>query len=338
MRKQAKYPVLLVVLVFQILFYYCGDNGTDNIKNRFNRKVKVASEPVKAKHFFFVGKWLGKESIYKYSFDDSSYSVFWFQDKEKVLEFLYSDDLKYAFFITARKLGTRHGVSFIKKLKLYRVDPLLSKTGLISELGEAIQLLAQWNGMNFEIQLTKFDKKIASEIDKFNRLYSPFGKLLKEEVEKFDFIKEGYPPFTIRQPKLISPSGVFGLTAKGDSIFLRVAGMDKDVFIDSSGHSFNEVRWINEDEAVIFSTRKIINSGKERTIKSELFVYDLVHRKIDFKRVGEGRMNFLIANDLLIFDDGIGNKSSIVMIDLKSNNEIKKLFINGGCSLKSIIY
>ena len=87
----------------------------------------------------------------------------------------------------------------------------------------------------------------------------------------------------------------------------------------------------------IFSTRETIRINKEQKVKSSLYVYDLAHKQIDFKMEGEGRMNFIIANDFLIFDDGIGNKSSIVIVDLKSNNEINRISINGGCSLQSII-
>ncbi len=201
-------------------FISCEKESSDNetLMNFQSTVETTASKNIE--NLFFVGKAGRETGLYKYNLNDNEYELFWSAAKETVVQLSYSDNLEYAFFITARRIGTKRGVSFIRRTKLYRLDLENSSIELIREIGDAVQLLATWLDNNYKIQLTQFDMKIASHIKKITQIYSPFGKLIKEETEIFDFIKDGYPQFEIKRTSLISPSGNFGITQSADSVFL----------------------------------------------------------------------------------------------------------------------
>ncbi len=283
-------------------------------------------------YFFFVGKAGSETGLYKYNLNDNKYELFWSATKETVVQLSYSDNLEYAFFITARRIGTKRGVSFIRRIKLYSLDLKNSSVELIRKIGNAVQLLAYWLDNNYKIQLTQFDMKIASHVNKINQIYSPFGKLIKEETEIFDFIKDGYPQFEIKRTSLISPSGNFGITQSAYSVFLSIAGVEGKVFIDSTASKINKVKW-NSDESHVFFTANPISENKFKKTPSTIYVYDVVNQKIVKKWDGEDKMNFIIVNELLIFDTSFKNQFAISVFNYIKNKDVFRIQIRGGCGL-----
>jgi hypothetical protein len=310
----------------------CEKESSDNetLMNFQSTVETTASKNIE--NLFFVGKAGRETGLYKYNLNDNEYELFWSAAKETVVQLSYSDNLEYAFFITARRIGTKRGVSFIRRTKLYRLDLENSSIELIREIGDAVQLLATWLDNNYKIQLTQFDMKIASHIKKITQIYSPFGKLIKEETEIFDFIKDGYPQFEIKRTSLISPSGNFGITQSADSVFLSVAGVESKVFIDSTGNKINKVKW-NSDESYVFFTADPISKNKFKKIPSTIYVYDVVNQKTVKKLDSQDKMNFIITNELLIFDTSVINQSSIVVCDFSKDEDVNRIQIRGGCGL-----
>jgi len=45
------------------------------------------------------------------------------------------------------------------------------------------------------------------------------------------------------------------------------------------------------------------------------------------------KMNFFIANELLIFDTMVYNQSSIVVYDFSKDEDVNRIHIRGGCGL-----
>jgi len=333
-----KYSVGLYYLFLActlLIFVSCEKDSVGN-KDAGNYQIETdSSPPKKIDHFFFVGDYGGQSSIYKFDLINNSYKISWYSPKETVFKYLYSKKLKYAFFLTARKIGTSRGLSFIRGIKLYRLDPESSMVEQVSKIGDAIQIFTQWVEMNFNIQLTRFDLKIASHINKINQLYSPFGKLLKEDIEIFDFINDRYPQFDIRNISLTSPSGNFGVAQSADSIFLRIANDEQKIFIDSTGESINKVKWSNNEDYVIFTVFKMEDvNGKK--VSSKIFVYYL--RDQILKRVEEStkKMNFIIIDNLVIFENGSSYKSFLTIYNFETGEEIYRINIIGGCGLSGI--
>ncbi len=287
-------------------------------------------------HFFFVGKVGSETGLYKYNLIDNKYEPFWSVPNESVIQLSYSDNLEYAFFLTAKKLGTKRGVSFIRKIKLYSIDLRNSSVELIRKIGNAVQLSAYWLDNNYKIQFTKFDMKIASRINKTNQIYSPFGKLIKEDIDIFDFVKDGYPQFEIKSKSLISPSGNFGITQSADSVFLNNADAKDKVFINSSAGEISKVKW-SSDERFVFFTALSVNENKFKKIPSVIFVYDVVNQKIVKKWNSEDKVNFIIANDLLIFDTNFKDLSTIGLFNYKKNEDVSRIQIRGGCGIITIL-
>lgn len=313
----------------------CDNESSDN-ENLKDYRATVETTALKnIEYFFFVGKAGWETGLYKYNLNDNEYELFWSAAKENVVQLLYSDNLEYAFFITARRIGTKRGVSFIRRIKLYSLDLGNSSVELIREIGDAVQLLANWLDNNFKIQLTQFDMKIASHIKKINQIYSPFGKLLKEETETFDFIKDSYPQFEMKHTSLISPSGNFGITQSADSVFLSIAGVEGKVFIDSTTSKINKGKW-NSDERYVFFTADPISENKFKKIPSTIYVYDIVNQKTVKKLDSQDKINFFIANELLIFDTRVNYQSSIVVYDFSKDEDVNKIRIRGGCGIINI--
>jgi len=287
-------------------------------------------------HFFFVGRTGSGTGLYKYYLIDNKYELAWYVPNETVFQLSYSENLEYAFFLTATKLGTKQGVSFIRNIKLYSIDLKNSSVEPINKIGNAVQLSSYWLDNNYKIQFTQFDMKITSYISKINQIYSPFGKLIKEDIEIFDFIKDGYPQFDAKRILLMSPSGNFGITQSTDSVFLSIADAVSEVFIDSTAGKIIKVKW-SSDESYVFFTTSSVNEIKSKKISSTIYVYDIVSQKIIKRIVGEDKLNFIITNDLLIFDTSINNKSAIGVFNYKMNEDVVGIQIKGGCGLINIL-
>lgn len=315
-----------------MIFISCEKESSydENLKDYQSAVETTGSKNVE--NFFFVGKAGRETGLYKYNLNDNKYELFWSVPKETVVQLSYSDNLEYAFFITAKKLGTKRGVSFIRGIKLYSLDLGNTSVELIREIGDAVQLIAYWLDKNYKVQFTQFDMKIASHINKITQIYSPFGKLIKEEIEIFDFIRDSYPQFEIKRTSLIAPSGNFGIAQSADSVFLNIAGIEGNEFIDSTDNKINKAAW-TYDESYVFFTANSVNENKLEKITSTIYVYDVVNQKIVKKWDGENKMNFIIVNELLIFDTSFKNQSAIVVYNYKKNEEVSRIQIRGGCGL-----
>jgi hypothetical protein len=311
-------------------------------ESSYDKKLKdyqstVETTPSKnIKHFFFVGKTGSETGLYKYNLIENKYELFWSVPNETIVQLSYSDNLEYAFFLTAKKLGTKRGVSFIKRIKLYSIDLRNTLVEQIRKIGNAVQLFAYWLDNNYMIQFTQFDMKIASRVNKTNQIYSPFGKLIKEDIEIFDFIKDGYPQFEKKRISLISPSGNFGIMQSADSVFLSIADALVKVFVNSTIGKISKVKW-SSDESYIFFTGSLVNENKFKKVPSTIYVYDVVNQEIIKKGDSEDKINFIITNDLLIFDTSFNNQSAISVFNYKKNEEVVRIQIKGGCGIINIL-
>jgi hypothetical protein len=313
----------------------CGERTNDNYKPENYHYALESAISKTVDHLFFVGKYGGQAGVYKFQFSNNEYKIFWYTPEETVVNLLYSDDLKNVFFLTVKKIGVSKGVSFVRGIKLYRLDTELSEVKLISELGDAVQILTQWVGMNYNIQLTRFDLKIASYIEKINQIYSPFGKLLNEYVEIFDFINDGYPQFDIQNISTLSPSGNFSITKVKDSIFLKIGSGGQNVYIDSTAETLRNIKW-SYDENYVFFTSGAETSGNVSNPVYSIYIYNVADKKLVKKWDSKIRKNFILANDLLLFNDSFLNQPMIVLYNFLKEEEVGEIKIRGGCGLTGI--
>ena len=326
----------LILTCFLMISISCEKEDSYNESLKDYQTYVEPTTSNKMENFFFVGRVGYETGLYKLNLKSNKYEPFWSASNENVIQLSYSDELDYVFFITARRLGAKQGVPFIKRIKLYSIDLKHSSVEQIIEIGDAVQLSAYWLDNNYKVQFTQFDMKIASHINKSNQFYSPFGKLIMEEIETFDFIKEGYPQFETKLKSSISPSGNFGIKQSEGSVFLSIADAPDKVFIDSTAGKISNVKW-NTDEVYVFFRADSANGNVNNQISSKIYVYDIINKKIVRKWDSEDKINFIIANDLLILDTRINNRSAIDVFNYKKNEDIVKIHLKGGCGIINIL-
>ena len=289
----------------------------------------------KIDHFFFIGNYGGQFSIYKFELIDNSYEIFWYSPRETVIKYLHNKDLNQAFFLTARKISSSRGLPFIRGIKLYRLDLESSKVEELSQIGDAIQIFIQWIEINLNIQFTQFDLKIASHINKINQLYSPFGKLLKEDIEISDFINHRYPQFDINKISLTSPSGNFGISQTADSIFLEIANDEQKILIDSTGHIINKVKWNDSEDYIVFTVNQI-EDVRAKKVSSKIIVNNLREQRLERVQQSTEKIDFIITDDLVIYESGSNYESFLTIYSFEKNEKIYRINIKGGCALSTM--
>ena len=334
-------------MIFSARIYYLflvgaiaifGSCKNDIVEDKSSKNSRTETEyisSIKFNHLYFVGSFGGQSSIYKFDFKSLNHKIFWYSPKETVIKYLYSKDFRYSFFLTARRIGTNRGLPFIRGIKLYRLDPESSMVEQVSTIGDAIQVLIQWVDLSFQIQLTRFDLKFASHVNKINQLYSPYGKKLNEEVEVFDFINDRYPQFDAGKISLSSPSGNLGLNQSNNTIFVEITNDEQQLFIDSTGESINKVKWSKSEDYVIFTVYKK-KDDKSSQRSSKIFIYNLRKQILQLVEESTVKIDFIINDNLVIFENGTSFNSFLTIYNFERGEEIHRIKMHGGCGLSAI--
>ena len=329
-----RFTMFLVLFICTVVFLIsCTEDAADS-KKEIIRTVKDTSVVKELDQLFFVGSSGSYTGIYRYDFSTDNYEMFWSARNEKVVKLLYSDDLRYIFFLTARSFGIKNGISFINDIKLYKLIPGLSMAEYVADIGNAIQIFAYWEDMNFRIQFTSFDLRVATYINRTNQIYSPFGKLVRQTTDVFDFIKNGYPPFDAQTSSPVSPSGKFGFTQNDSSLYFNIIPEQKEFFVDTIGEPINKITWSRDENYAFITT--LVENRSEREANSALIVYNTLSRKPEREWKSIGKINYLITNRYLIFDLFDGNKSSINVYGYKKFEDIKEISLRNGCGLTAV--
>jgi len=326
--------ILFFLFISASLFMIsCTEEAAEN-KKEILKPVKDSVAIKDLDRLFFVGNNGAYTGIYKYDFETDSYEMFWSARNESVVKLLYSDDLQYIFFLTARSFGIKNGISFINKIKLYRLLPDLSMVEYVTDIGDAIQIFAYWEGINFRIQFTSIDLRVATYVNRTNQIYSPFGKLIEQTVDVFDFIKNGYPAFDAQSGSLLSPSGKFGFLQKEDALYFKIIKNQYEFFVDTLSESFNKITW-TPDENYAFITTSPGNTGEDNA-GSVLLVYNILSHKPEHKWNSGGKINLLLTNTYLIFDLFNGEESSLNIYNYKKFEDVRKIRLRNGCGLTAV--
>ena len=322
--------LLILLAAFQMLIG-CTDKEKKYTPEKRTTEQVTQFEPTE---FLFVGMYYGNDSIYKYNIGKKSSTVYWYDTKEKVIILLYKTEEEPAYFITARKLGKRGGFPLVSKIKLYRIDPLTNEKVLVKEFGDGLQITAYYDdNNNVEVVYTAIDNTISSYINKYKLTYNYFGKLINDEMETFDIAKDGFPALLPKRSSTVSPSGKYGISITGNSLFLKISGIDTLKFIDTLKYDFNKVKWNDDESFMIIAARDSKINYKEN---ASIYVYNIDKDSVTAKWFGAGLMNFNSLGDLLIFDKGIANKSAVYIYNLKKNKMLDIIKIYGGCGIMNV--
>lgn len=334
----ASYIKIALVIILILIIASC-NTSDKNEKQSGTNGSKDSLSTANEKSFLFLTEWFNKVGVYSYSLSEKKYSPAWWHPRENVVMLIYKPGNYPAYFLTSEKTGVKGNFPFFYRLKLFIISHDLSETKQIDNIGSGLQFTAHWNDdENLEVIYTAVDKTIASYVNQYTKVYDHYGKLVDSEVKTFDIEKSGFPQLIPPRNSTISPSGKYGVSFKGDSVFLKIAGNDTLKFITVIKHNLNKLKWSDNEEYLFISTLDL----NDETIKtrnpetSELFIYLLAADSLIDTFSGPGLKNFFTLNDLLIFDEGFNNSSIINIYDLKQREVVDIIKPRQGCGLLTL--
>jgi hypothetical protein len=313
-----------------LAFVSCNSDSSDSPGDN-----KYKSPNADINKFLFVGIADKTPSLYLYDLSQNKYKRFWYQPRENVIDLSVSPDFQKAFFVTALSVEEGGSLPLIRKVKLYLIDLVLMKITHIKKYGNAGQIITNWEDENnFKIVINTFDKIIATDINQTTQLYNSFGKLLVDESKTFDLLKDGYPALPKPKRNYESPSGEYYLQLSGDRQFflLNERRTNQQDTIKTSKLLTNQFAWSYNEKYLAVN----FVSGNSVLDTSSILVYSLSNKKVQKEWKGNGIKNFYLLNKLLIFDNGIGQESELIIYNCGTNKVINKIRIKGGCGLKNI--
>jgi hypothetical protein len=199
-----------------------------------------------------------------------------------------------------------------------------------------MQITARWNDDgNLEVVFTEIDKTDPTYINRHIKTFDSYGKLFNDELEVYDLVADGFPELLPKRNPTVSGSGSYGISAIGDSVFLKSAETDSLRLITEVNHSINKIYWHDEEQYVFFSTLDL-NADQKKTKRpetSELFVYSIIEDTVVADWKGAGVKNFLVIDSLVVFDNDFGKNVSINIYDYINNNMIGNVNFKGECGL-----
>ncbi len=328
-----------LIIFFIILFIFrCTDKNSDSGNAGLEEEIAKA-KLTEFKELYFVGMHSGLPSIYRYDAKSGKTKVFWSSVDERVLELLVSEDRQTAYFITKRRQRLKSSKPAIERGELYRIDLNADKVDQITQLEDGIQMIPFWTDNDrFTLVINSIDKTIASYINKNTQVYNKFGKLLSDNNEIFDLIKDGYPVTKLPPLKFTSPNGMFNIIEKGDSIYIKQSNTNNTIKTTIINKEIKEIGWAENNKQVILllTNKGEVQSRSKNKITSALVIFDLQKKKIAKTFDAEGYKRFVLIGDFLIFDNGFGRDSFIEIFNLSSLTESRKIKISGGCGLINI--
>lgn len=328
-----------LIIFFIILFILrCTDKNSDSGNAGLEEEIAKA-KLTEFKELYFVGMYSGLPSIYRYDAKSGKTKVFWSSVDERVLELLVSEDRQTAYFITKRRQRLKSSKPAIERGELYRIDLNADKVEQITQLEDGIQMIPFWTDNDrFTLVINSIDKTIASYINKNTQVYNKFGKLLSDNNEIFDLIKDGYPVTKLPPLKFTSPNGMFNIIEKDDSIYIKQSNTNNTIKTTIINKEIKEIGWAENNKQVILllTNKGEVQSRSKNKITSALVIFDLQKKKIAKTFDAEGYKRFVLIGDFLIFDNGFGRDSFIEVFNLSSLTESRKIKISGGCGLINI--
>jgi hypothetical protein len=345
-----------------IFLVVIGCNSRNDKNNELKNKPESSTvskadtnkpEELDIENFIFVGNYGGLPSLYKYDFLTKRTKVIWSSNTESVVDLSYSEDRKFAFFLTAGKYGKIGLLPYINHINLYLIRTDSLKINFISNIGSGLQVFTAWEkDNNFKIILNSVDKTISKYINQDTKIFNTYCRLLLDETKTYNLEEEGYPEPIKPKQKMISPQKKFLVSFEKDSlvwVYLNDLQKKSKILIAKINQGLNRVEWSEDGLYIFISTtgstiEKLSAAGNEekKTQLSEqipsadLYMFSMRQLKVLKDWGGTGLKYFYVTKYYLIFDDGWGDNSSIKIFNYRKLNLVKTIRINGGCGLRKI--
>ena len=307
--------------------------------------INSANQIPTLKEFLFVGMIGKKSGLYKYNFASKNYTIFWQNNKEEVVDFSYSPDNKTAFLLTANQSGKKGVFPFIDKVKLYFVKIDSGSVLLVENIGSGLQIFSFWeNDNSFKVILNIMDVNVGKFVEQKIKTYDASGKKFLDEKKNYDLAKDGFPQIPLVTKKISSPDKKFSIisidSAQTQIYLVDHQKHDEQTLLTKQNQKLSYVDWSVKMNCLVFSTIDI--SPMNETLydpqpnTSKLFVYSLLKNKMVRSIEGSGVKNFLLNGELLLYDDGFKDKSTIIIYNLHTDHAADSIKILGGCGIRNI--
>ncbi|MGQ9797903.1 MAG: hypothetical protein ACUVRG_01215 [Ignavibacterium sp.] len=327
--------ILLLNILVILLLISCKNNNEKNPEDDpaiLDVKAAIVKD---LKGFYFVGMKQKIPSIYYYEFESDKVSIIKSNKDEKIYELELAPDGNTFFYLTYTNLNKKIAIPEFNGIKIFRYEPTVNKSELIQTLKPAIQLYSYWiDNDRFRVVAVSFDEVVASYINKNALTFNYFGKLLSDENELFDLVKNGYP--VIETPPLlnISPMKRFEVISKNDTLFIRNNFDETEKKLDLLKNNLLKISWAEDLRNVVLMMKN--DSAGKTDISHTIIVYDLLKKKIVKTFEEKGIKSFLLLGDYLIYDFKNSQNYAINIFKLSTMNNIKTISLKDGCSLKSL--
>ncbi len=331
-----KYLIFLLILLCTV--------GCNNKDEKLPPIVadSVQNKKTSPDEFYFVARALYTPGIFKYTFKTKKSKIVWSSKNERVIELSYSEELKNAFFITVKHYGRDGVFPFVKKVRLYILNTKTGNVSFVKLIGSGMEVYTRWeNEDTFSIFLNSLDEKIATYINQQKQIFNVFGKLLSDETKIYDLTSDGYPVPSRVEKSNSSPDGSAKFIVEIDTVtrYKVITGKHKSEELISTVQKLRQFEWTAAGD-LVFTTADVSPANKtlytNKPESSKLLIYSPVKKEILKYWEGGGVKNFLIINNILIFDTGFETQSKINMINLETLKQFDVVKRNGGCGIKYI--
>lgn len=293
----------------------------------------------------FIGMIEKKSGLYKYDFSIKSYSEFWHDNKEEVVELSYSLNKKSVFLLTAYQSGKKGVFPFIDNVKLYSISLDSNTVKFVEIIGSGLQTISFWeNDNSFKVILNIFDVAAGKYVEQKIKTFDASGTKLSDEKKTYNLVKDGYPQIPIFLHNITSPDKKYSIlyvdSAQTQIYLIDHTKKDEQILIAQQNQKLNFVDWSTDVKFLIFNTVDI--TPRNETLyeaepsTSKLFIYSLTDKKIFKMFEDSGIKNFMLNGNILLFDDGFNERSKLLIYNFRSGQIIDSIKISGGCGLKNI--
>lgn len=327
----------LFLINILILLFLLSCRNTNEKNPADDPAIKEASVAIvkEVKGFYFVGMNSGIPSIYYYDFATDKIILIKSKKDEKIYELELSPDGNAFFYLTYSKLNKNIAIPEINGIKIFRYEPAAEKSEFLQSLKPAIQLYSYWmDNDRFRVVSISFDDIVASYLNKNTLTFNYFGKLLSDENELFDLVKNGYPVIESPALSIISPMKRFEVISKNDSLFIRNNYDGTEKKLNLLKNNLVRIAWADNLQNVILFMKR--QSSDKTDLSHNIIVYDLLKKKIVMTFEEKGIKSFVLLGDYLIYDYRPFQNYSINIFQLSTMKNIKTITLKDGCALKSL--
>lgn len=292
--------------------------------------------------FYFTGMHRGKAAVFHYTVADSSQSIVWSSATETVSALLPNPERTAYYLVTTTGSGKNGIFSYINGVKVYYLSPEGGKFKLVKAMGDGIQAYPVWDNTGvFKVSLNAFVKGSDTTVAQVTGTFDAAGTVISTDTATYQVLSQGWPLPPRIPVYLQAPSGAYSLSqAESGEIFLKNEQTRTTTGVVTTTEKLKKALYPAMEHFVAFATVDVSEANEtlysEAPQTSTLILYNIKESTIEAKWEGGGYKHFYTIGYLLVFETGFGDRSEIVIYNIKTATEVRRIKLPGGCGLQGI--